>query len=160
MILNNILVEQLSELGLSKKEAILYLALLELGPSSVQELAKTTKLNRSGIYSCLESLIKEDFSYMQEKDDTRIYTAKSPEVLMKKAELLAKTFSKTSRESLSLLTDLNGLAPRFKPEPRVLFSEGRAGLNTIKNTVFSLPRQTQIKAFLHSVSSNEIGSSQ
>ncbi|MDP2917995.1 MAG: helix-turn-helix domain-containing protein, partial [bacterium] len=48
--------KQLTNLGLSDKEAACYLALLELGPSTVSEIAGLAKINRTTGYDILESL--------------------------------------------------------------------------------------------------------
>ena len=50
--------EKLQELGLSEKEARVYLALFELGPSVVSGLAKKAGINRSTTYVILETLAK------------------------------------------------------------------------------------------------------
>ena len=42
--------------GLNKKEAKLYLASLELGPATVNKLAKKSRLKRTTIYSLIDSL--------------------------------------------------------------------------------------------------------
>ena len=48
--------KQLKSLGFSEKEARVYLALLELGPSTTTEIARKSKINRTTGYDILESL--------------------------------------------------------------------------------------------------------
>ena len=50
--------EKLQKLGLSDKEASVYLAMLELGPSVVSDIAKKANINRSTVYVVLEFLKK------------------------------------------------------------------------------------------------------
>ena len=49
----------LQEIGLSDKEASVYVALLQVDNDSVLDLAKRTKINRTTIYPVLESLAKK-----------------------------------------------------------------------------------------------------
>ena len=48
----------LRKLGLNKKEAKIYLSLIKSGPGSVQDISRSTSINRSTIYQRLENLIK------------------------------------------------------------------------------------------------------
>ena len=45
------LIEKLEKFGLSRKEAKIYVVLLELGPSVVQEIAKKSEINRKGVFT-------------------------------------------------------------------------------------------------------------
>ena len=49
-------VEQLATLGLQKHEAIIYMALLEVGQGTVSEISKAAQLNRTTGYDILERL--------------------------------------------------------------------------------------------------------
>lgn len=48
----------LEEIGLSDKEAAVYLALLQVENSAITDLAKKTKINRTTVYPVLQSLEK------------------------------------------------------------------------------------------------------
>src|SRR5258708_27934173 len=48
----------LKNFGLSEKEISVYLALVELGPSSVREISAKSKVNRGTTYDILRALIK------------------------------------------------------------------------------------------------------
>jgi sugar-specific transcriptional regulator TrmB len=52
------LVRELEEIGLSEKEARVYLAALELGPATAQQIAVKAIINRPTTYIMIESLIK------------------------------------------------------------------------------------------------------
>lgn len=49
----------LQEIGLSEKEAQIYLALLQVDNDSIQGLSNRTKINRTTLYPVLESLSKK-----------------------------------------------------------------------------------------------------
>ena len=59
----------LIELGLSEQRADAYLALLELGGATASELAKEMGIQRTSVYSILQSLAQEGFveTYLQKK---------------------------------------------------------------------------------------------
>ena len=52
--------EELRRLGLSGKEAVVYLALLRLGPSAASTLARTTRIKRTSIYDVLNNLLERN----------------------------------------------------------------------------------------------------
>jgi len=54
--------QELKNLGLSEKEAIIYLASLEIGPSTIQEISKRAQIKRS---SNLESYYRIGFKILQ-----------------------------------------------------------------------------------------------
>lgn len=49
--------ESLKKIGLSGKEAAIYLLLLKSGQRSATEISKRTGINRRSVYDCLESLV-------------------------------------------------------------------------------------------------------
>ena len=51
------LIQELGHLGLSEKEAAVYLASLELGPAPVQDISHKAKVNRATTYVMIESLM-------------------------------------------------------------------------------------------------------
>ena len=74
-------VEILEEVGFSKNEAKVYLALLELGSTTVTRISSKSKVNRTNIYDCLTKLIARGLvSYFSEKD-TKYFQAADPELL-------------------------------------------------------------------------------
>ena len=72
---------ELQKIGLSHKEAKVYLANLELGQSSVQNIAKKASVNRATTYVILNSLIEKGLcsTFMQNKKT--FYAASDPEQL-------------------------------------------------------------------------------
>lgn len=60
---------QLEDLGLSKNEAVIYMALVKLGKATVKEIAKATGMHRTNIYDILEKLKEKGLvSYFKEKN--------------------------------------------------------------------------------------------
>ena len=59
----------LKKLGLSERDARIYLVLLCLGPSSVRVIAKKAEMNRGSVYESLKWLRDEGLVSFYEKED-------------------------------------------------------------------------------------------
>lgn len=77
----------LTELGLSEKEALLYLLLLRSGPSPASSLAKRLQIKRVSLYSVLESLTERGLVAYEQTPLGRKYIPHDPICLL---ELLEK----------------------------------------------------------------------
>jgi len=67
--------EILEELGLTKNESLIYLALLELGSAQVSKIASKTNLNRANMYNTINSLIKRGLISYVIKNNIKHFTA-------------------------------------------------------------------------------------
>ncbi len=124
--------KELQKLGLSEKEAKVYLASLELGPSVVQVLARKAGVNRATTYVMIESLIKRGLMSSFEKGKKRFFTAESPFQLLsllKKQEAEIKEKQKGIEE---ILPELKALFASAEEKPRVRFFEGKEGIKAIR----------------------------
>ena len=119
--------DSLKELGLSAKEAGVYLALLRLGPSPVSLVAREAGVNRATAYVILDTLIGKTLARISGKEPRQEYVAESPAHL---ARLLREQAEEAKRkyeaaEALSLeLKSLHKVVNRS----RVRFYEGSDGL--------------------------------
>lgn len=82
----------LTNLGLTKNEATVYLTALESGPTTVINLSKVTGLPRGSIYNVINSLLEQGLFFQQARGNRQVYGAEAPEsfekVLEKKKKLL------------------------------------------------------------------------
>ena len=69
----------LQSLGLSDKESSVYLALLELGASSVLRIAEKADVKRPTAYVVLEALMEKELVKEIKKKTTTLYVAEDPE---------------------------------------------------------------------------------
>ncbi|MDD5291521.1 MAG: helix-turn-helix domain-containing protein [Patescibacteria group bacterium] len=115
------LLKLLEQSGFTKKEALVYLALLEVGQGRVVEIAKKTELKRSIIYVILESLIKR--GYISEIPNKKIntYQAIDPSVILKKLQITTKDFSE-------MLPFLRTLSSKGKKRPKITYHETKEGI--------------------------------
>lgn len=125
----------LKNFGLSEKEVAVYLALVELGSSSVRTIAQKAKVNRGTTYDILKSLINIGIVSYYNKKSKQYFIAERPETLLavidKKQEDL--TGIKTNiEESLPLLKTL---FEKQGGKPAVKLYEGIIGIRHILEDV-------------------------
>ena len=129
--------DELIALGLSKNEAAVYLALLELGLSQSGPIIKATKLHRMLVYNALERLVDEGLVTIVHKKTIKLFQAADP------ASLLERT-RRINDKAKSLVPELRRLqeAEGSAMTVRTLF--GPEGLWTnLQDIVESAARQKE-----------------
>lgn len=71
-------IKALTELGLTEKEAQVYVALLGTGRATATQISNRTKLHRPSVYDILERLMAKGFVAHITQDDTKFYEACDP----------------------------------------------------------------------------------
>lgn len=113
----------LNNLGLSKNEAKIYLAALEMGVSPAQDIARKAGIIRTTGYSILEQLVKKKLAHKtKEKNKTR-YIAEDPKNLNKRFEDYQKELEKK-------LPELQAIYNRQEVKPQIRFYEGEDAVKT------------------------------
>lgn len=72
----------LEDIGFSKNEAKIYLALIELGNSTASEIARLSKVHRTNVYDSLRGLIKKGVVSYVINNETKCYEATNPKNLL------------------------------------------------------------------------------
>ena len=72
----------LSQVGFSKNESKVYIALIKLGESTACKIAENSKMYRANAYEALEKLIKKGAAAYVLKNKTRYFYATDPENLL------------------------------------------------------------------------------
>jgi HTH-type transcriptional regulator, sugar sensing transcriptional regulator len=78
---NNHYIEVLREIGLTENEAIIYFAMVSLGPASVLKISRSSGVKRTTIYSVIDSLKEKGLVRMELRGFKSLFTAESPEKL-------------------------------------------------------------------------------
>jgi len=126
------LINELKKIGLSDKEAKVYLATLELGQASVQDISKKAGVNRPTTYVILDSLIKKGLCSTYAGKDKKIrYIAESPEMIISVLELQKKEIEEKQRMIDELMPQLHAIYNQQENKPVVRFFEGKDGLRTM-----------------------------
>ncbi|MBM5789627.1 hypothetical protein FJZ23_00835 [Candidatus Parcubacteria bacterium] len=118
------LISGLKAFGLSDKDARVYLAGLEMGPSTVLDLSRRTEFPRTTLYPILERLCRQGV-FRTGKDRKRtVYTAEPPETLERRMEEWRGAFCK----SLPLLESMRRT---FSQSAGVTIYEGTDGFKRL-----------------------------
>ena len=117
------LLSVLTELGLTEKEAKLYLAALELGPSNVADLSLRAKVNRVSCYHVLEKLMERGYISTYTEDKNKIFAATDP-------DLIRQDFRDKYMDLKQALPDLRRLNGKTA-HPRVRYYEGIEGIKKV-----------------------------
>lgn len=128
------LVTQLKQLGLSERESVVYLVLVEFGPATVAAIAARARLSRPVVYKTLPSLTSRGLVVATKKGARTRFVAEPPEKL---GGLLREMES-----ALSLL--LPKLKARYESSnlrPVIKVLEGKRGISFVfDDLVKTLPR--------------------
>jgi sugar-specific transcriptional regulator TrmB len=131
--------EILIALGLKKQLASIYLACLELGLSTASQIAKKADIARPYFYDLVPELINQGYIFQTIHGKKKYYSALDPEKLKEKEMEKLRIIEEALPELKSIHNQSHG-------KPRVLFYEGRAGLNEVYND--TLKHKGEIIAFI------------
>ncbi len=132
------MLKELQDIGLSEKEARVYLAALELGKTTAEKLATHAKVNRSTTYVQLESLMKKGLMSTYEEAKKTYFAPESPELLRR---LLAKQRDEMSTKERDLSSLLPALLQQYDgagERPVVRFYSGKEGITAMREDTLSL----------------------
>lgn len=114
------------DMGLEGREAQIYLAILEMGPSLASSVAKKTGIERSVVYKKIGELIGKGFASYHIRENRRYFQATNPKELLD----LAKERGERMEE---LLPELLSLQKPQEEETTVSVFKGREGYKTVLN---------------------------
>jgi sugar-specific transcriptional regulator TrmB len=122
------MIETLIKLGLTKKEAAVYLSCMELGiASAVSIIAKKAVINRTTTYDILNNLIEKGIVILRMQDEHSYYEALPPAKLVAHLKEQSDKFNRMAKEATALLPELE-THYRVSGRPKVYFYEGEEGL--------------------------------
>ncbi|KKT41143.1 hypothetical protein A2W54_03885 [Candidatus Giovannonibacteria bacterium RIFCSPHIGHO2_02_43_13] len=133
------MLDELKKIGLSENEAEVYIALLELGSATAQEIAAKSGIKRTTIYVQIEALLKIGLVSSFEKEMSKgkvpktYFRAEDPENLKRVVEKEKSTTQEKEDSLKKTLPDLERLFLSSGERPRVRFFEGVEGLNAMQD---------------------------
>jgi HTH-type transcriptional regulator, sugar sensing transcriptional regulator len=133
LISTTMLKKLLQQLNLSEKEIVVYLTLIELGPSKARDISRKTELNRTSIYDLTEELLQKGLISKYKKSSATIFNAKDPKTLLsyleREKEEKIKKIDRQKEQVSRLLPELVSLQNIYsKTKPKVQFFEGEKGM--------------------------------
>lgn len=127
--------QRLIDFGLSEKEARVYLALLESGSATVQELASRSGVNRTTTYLAIESLKERGLISCYEDDGRSMHVAESPKRLSDLVDEEMRVAREKQRLATSFIPELLAIHRSDREKPVVRFFEGQEGIRSFRSTL-------------------------
>ncbi|MTI13995.1 TrmB family transcriptional regulator [Sansalvadorimonas verongulae] len=127
----------LQQLGMSEREIRLYLALFQLGPSSIRDIASHTGINRGTTYEALKQMAARGVISYAPKGSRRVFRAEDPDKLLLLAEEKKAALEQTI-DSLKtdIIPGLHHLKPDFSAG-NVRFYEGDDGIEFVLKDILA-----------------------
>ncbi len=121
---------QLEALGLTQKEALVYLALLETGEATAYRIAERSSVKHPTAYVVLEELRKKGLVLKIPRAKRQLFVAKSPEEFIVEQEEKIRDVRRMLPELLARIAD--------DTKARVLYFEGKKGIS--ESLAYKLPK--------------------
>lgn len=135
--MNDELISHIEELGLSNKEARVYVACLKIGPSAVQRIADQSGIKRVTTYVILESLVGMGMVSQSIKGKKTYFVAEDPSNLKRLLEKREKELIGQKASFAKILPQLQGLKTVPKELPEVKFYDGQDGVLSLFRGFYS-----------------------
>lgn len=128
----------LQDLGLSDKEAEIYVALLQVENSSVLDLAKKTKIKRPTVYVVLEQLSKKGLVSETIVGTKTYFQAESPERVRTFVEKQKAAFDEKANTVGGIIEQLKTIQKEEGEKPLVKYFEGVEGIISANEGIFEV----------------------
>lgn len=135
---------KLVDLGLSEKEAKVYISALQLGASPVQKIAQKANVNRATTYTNIDALMKMGLMSSYKEGKKCFFYSEPPEkivyILIKKQQELLE---RKERELELVIPQLKALQVRLHSTPVVRYFDGREGVKALVKDVFQSAKENE-----------------
>lgn len=136
LLMDERLISQIEDLGLSNKEARVYVANLMLGPSGVQQIAELSGIKRVTTYVILESLVSMGLVSQAVKARKTLFNAESPENLKRLIDNREKSLKDQRMQLEEIMPELVAIKGLPKDAPVIKFYEGIESIRSINTDFF------------------------
>ena len=128
------IIEDLVKIGLDKKEAQLYLCLLELGETNIARISKKSGISRTTCYDIIESLKEKGLISIIVKKAKIFYFAEDP-------RKLERQLDEKKHILKSILPQLLSVANLIDKKPTIRYFEGIEGIKDVFRDTLNYPDQ-------------------
>lgn len=125
------MISTLMKLGLSEKEAKVYLAALELAKDTAQNIAKKAKVNRPTAYFILEKLMELGLISTLDEEKKTYFVAEDPKELKNVLEREKQELLEREQELSESMNQFSAVYNANLDKPRVRYFEGAEGLEAM-----------------------------
>lgn len=129
--------EQLHFFGANPREALLYMQCLQLGATSVQELARAMKMNRVTVHSAVEQMIEKGLLFETRKGKRRLIVAEEPVSLLRLLTKKEQEIVRVRGSMEHILRLLTSLQSTDQSVPTVKLYEGVEGFKKMLEETLS-----------------------
>src|SRR3989338_1649500 len=126
-----IIAKVLKEIGLSDKEAVVFLVLLERGPTLVSSVAQIAKLNRTTTYGIIKELVQRGLVSSVQKQGATRYQSIAPELLPGYIERRREELAENKKNIEKELPQIELLRNKRSILPKIQFHEGAEGVMAV-----------------------------
>lgn len=124
--------KKLEDIGLSDKEALVYVASLELGPAPAQQIAQQAGIKRATTYVMIESLTKRGLMSSVEEGKKTLFFSEDPDNLLRVVQREREELKEREELVGKLVLELNKIYKTTGERPVVRFFDGIEGIKTIR----------------------------
>jgi len=121
----------LQEIGFTKSESSVYLALLQLGPSTTGPIIKKAGISSGKIYHILDKLIKKGVVSYITRGKTKYFHAKNPQTILDYFKVKQEELASKESELARLMPQLKARYLETKNLPRAEIFDGNKGFKTV-----------------------------
>lgn len=129
--------KQLEELGLSANEVKVYMASLELGAATAQQLAAKAAVVRPTAYVAIGGLVKRGLMSSHTRGKKQFFQGERPEVLLSFIEKEKKRIVASEQKLKTIIPELHALISVAGARPEIGYYEGVEGLETMRAVLFA-----------------------
>jgi len=123
------------DVGLSDKEAKVYLAVLELGPSTVQAISHKSAVKRATCYVAIDGLVDRGLMSSFKKGKKSYFSAANPEQLEVIVSDQKNEVENREKVVKNIVGDLKALALFSSNTPSVNYYEGWEGIKSLREDI-------------------------
>ncbi|KKR21244.1 MAG: Transcriptional regulator, TrmB [Candidatus Moranbacteria bacterium GW2011_GWA2_39_41] len=128
------IIEDLIKIGLDKKEAQLYLCLLELGETNLARISQKSNIKRTTCYDIVESLKNKGLISVTTRKKRVYYVAEDPRKMERQLEEKKHVLN-------SILPQLLSVANFIDKKPAIRYFEGTEGIKDVFRDTLNFPKQ-------------------
>lgn len=122
--------EEIENIGLTKGESKIYLALLRSGETTTGRIIDESGVSSGKVYEILEKLMQKGLVTFIIKEKTKYFSATNPQKLLEYVETKKSEIEKKENEVKKLLPNLSEIYGMKKPEYSATIFKGIEGLRT------------------------------